>query len=187
MSTENNNEQGLEQGQEVKTYTQEELNEILQSETDRRVTQALKKHEEKFKREIENTKKLAGLSAQEKFELQLKEKEDILIERENKLTILENKTDCIKILSEKNIPIEFSDIIIDINPELVNERIKTIEKLWKDAIEAEVTKRLPETTPHSSNGSKQGITKEQFKTMGLSDRQNLARTNRTLFDVLSNS
>ena len=44
-------ETGAEENQEVKTYTQEEVDKLLQQETDRRVTSALKKQQQKFENE----------------------------------------------------------------------------------------------------------------------------------------
>ena len=62
----------------AKTYTQEEVDELLQKETDRRVTAALKKQETK----LNEAAKLAAMNEQEKWEYQLKQREQAIAEKE---------------------------------------------------------------------------------------------------------
>ena len=52
---------------EIKTYTQEEVDLMLQQEGDRRVTQALKKQEQKQAERIREAEKLAQMNEQEKY------------------------------------------------------------------------------------------------------------------------
>ena len=54
----------------VKTYTQEEVEALLQSEADRRVTAALKKAEMKNQAKIKEAEKLAQMNEQEKYAYQ---------------------------------------------------------------------------------------------------------------------
>lgn len=56
--------------QEVKTYTQEEVNKLLQSEADRRVSEALKKQQKKF----DEAQKLANMSSEEKLNYEYNQK-----------------------------------------------------------------------------------------------------------------
>lgn len=168
------------------TYTHEELAALIQSETDKRVTQALQTAEKKKAKEIEQAKKLAGLSAQEQYELQLKEKEDLLTERENKLTLLENKNATVAILNEKNIPIEFAEIINDLDAETINSRIKTLEKVWKDALKKSIENKLPDTTPKGNKSSdNKEMTKDSFKKLSLSEQQKLYHQDRDLYNTLT--
>ena len=59
-----------------KVFTQEEVTKLLQAEGDKRVTEALKKAEEKFMERLEEEKKKAAMDEQQKkeYELQLKQK-----------------------------------------------------------------------------------------------------------------
>ena len=59
----------------AKTYTQEELDSLLQQETDRRVTEALKKAERKKQDEIKEAEKLARMNEAEKFQYELEQRE----------------------------------------------------------------------------------------------------------------
>lgn len=59
-----------------KTYTQAELDELLQKEGDRRVSEALKKAEKKNADKLKEAEKLAKMNEAEKYEYELKQRED---------------------------------------------------------------------------------------------------------------
>ena len=62
--TENTNLQGQEsqaEGAEKATYSEEQVMEMLQRETDRRVSAALKKQEQKFQRQMAEAEKLRNM------------------------------------------------------------------------------------------------------------------------------
>ena len=65
---------------EVKTYTEEEVQKMLQAESDKRVNSALSKKEKEFndklKSESERIAKEASMSEEEKFKAQLKAERD---------------------------------------------------------------------------------------------------------------
>ena len=67
----NNNNNGAGEGNEPKTYTQEEVDKLLQSEADRRVSEALKKQAKKNEEKVREAEKLAKMSADEKYEYEL--------------------------------------------------------------------------------------------------------------------
>ena len=52
----NNNNNGAGEGNEPKTYTQEEVLALLQKESDRRVTEALKKQQQKYEKQLSLSK-----------------------------------------------------------------------------------------------------------------------------------
>ena len=70
-------------GTETKTYTQEEVDALLQREGDRRVTDALKKAERKNADKVREAQKLAQMDSQQKYEYELKSKDN----EENAMTI----------------------------------------------------------------------------------------------------
>ena len=78
---------------ETKTYTQEEVDALLQSEADRRVSQALKKQEAKYQSQMKESEKLARMNEQEKFAYQLEQRELAIAEKEKALAIAENKAE----------------------------------------------------------------------------------------------
>ena len=79
-TTENTNLQGQEspaEGAEKATYSEAQVMEMLQRETDRRVSAALKKQEQKFQRQIAEAEKLRNMDESQRreyeFEARLRE------------------------------------------------------------------------------------------------------------------
>lgn len=155
MELENTATVGAEENLEGQTYTEEEFNKKLQSETDRRVTQALEKKqkewEESFTAKLEEERKkaetLAQMSEKEKQQAKVKDLEERLEqERASKERILlEQHT--VNILSEEKLPIDFKDFLIKEDAETTNNNIKVFKEKWEEAVKAEVDNRFVGTTP----------------------------------------
>lgn len=133
-----------------KTYTQEELDKLLQQETDKRVTGALKTAQEKweadYKAKLEAEKKeadrLAKLSAAEKQKELLEKQQSELSKKEQEITLREMKLESVKILSEKGLPISFVDLLTTGDADTTKSNIDTFEKAFKDSLEVAVNERL---------------------------------------------
>jgi len=135
--------------------TQEGLDKILQIETDKRVTQALKtaeqrwekEYNEKLKDERREAERLAKLSDEERQkELDEKYKNELSI-REKELNRKEMKLEAINILSEKKLPVKFADILIGETAEETQKKINDFQKAFRDEVEAEVNVRLKGVVP----------------------------------------
>ena len=169
-----------------KTYTQSELDSIVQAEADRRVTQALDKYRKKTETQIREAEKLASMDANQKYQYQLEQKEAELNEKARNLTLAENKIACTSILSEKNLPIKLADLVLDVQAETMNSKISIVEKCFNEAVRQEVEKRLTSTTPKNGvSGTDNSISKDKFKKMNIAERQELYNTNRELYNILS--
>ena len=170
MENTNNNVGAVENTEtNVKTYTQEEVDAIVQSESDRRVTQALDKYKKKAESQIREAEKLASMDANQKFQYQLQQKEEELNEKAKNLTLAENKIACASILADKNLPIKLADLVLDIDAENMNSKISILEDAFKSGV---------------SNTS-DSISKDRFKKMNIRERQELYNTDRELYDALS--
>lgn len=91
----------------VKTYTQEEVLALLQSETDKRVSQALKKQQKKFDKQL-------SLSKLDDNERAKAEKDNEIAELKEQLAqfqIERNKSELKSVLSSRGLSAEFADII----------------------------------------------------------------------------
>ena len=178
-------EEGAEGAQEeTKTYTQEEVLALLQSEADKRVTAALKKQQAKYEKQLS----LSKLDGDERAKA---EKDNRIAELEEQLaqfTIERNKSELKTVLSTRGLSAEFADIIsITDDIEASQANIDRLDKLFKAAVKAEVEKRLAGNAP-KGNGGTGGIefTKENAKTMSLADMTRLERENPELFKQLFN-
>ena len=69
----------------ARTYSQEEVDALLQSETDRRVTSALKKAEQKNAEKLKEAQRLAQMNEKEKYEYELQQREQAIAAKEREL------------------------------------------------------------------------------------------------------
>ena len=166
---------------EEKTYTQEEVLKLLQSETDKRVSQALKTQQRKFEKQL-------SLSKLDDDERAKAEKDNRIAELEEQLAqfqIERNKSELKSVLSSRGLSAEFADIIaINDDIEASQANIDRLDKLFKSAVKAEVEKRLAGNTPKGNGGSPAEITKETAKKMSLAELNKLANDEPELYDRL---
>lgn len=179
------NETGAEgtPAEEVKTYTQEEVLALLQSETDKRVTAALKTQQKKYEKQLS----LSKLDGDERAKA---EKDNRIAELEEQLAqfqIERNRSELKSVLSSRGLSAEFADIIaINDDIEASQSNIDKLDKLFKSAVRAEVEKRLAGSAPKGNGGSPAEITKDNAKKMSLAELQNLKKTNPELYNNLYN-
>lgn len=169
---------------EVKTYTQEEVMALLQSETDKRVNQALAKQQKKFDKQL-------SLSKLDGSEREKAEKDNRIAELEQQLAeyhIERNKSELKSVLASRGLSAEFADIVLindDIEASQAN--IDKLDKLFKAAVKAEVEKRLAgSNAPKGNGGATPEITKETAKKMNLAELQQLKSSNPELYNKIFN-
>lgn len=169
--------------EEVKTYTQEEVLALLQSESDKRVTAALKKQAQKYEKQL-------SLSKLDGSEREKAEKDNRIAELEEQLAqfhIERNKSELKSVLSSRGLSAEFADIIaISDDIEASQANIDKLDKLFKAAVKAEVEKRLAGNAPRGNGSNAAEITKESAKKMSMAELSALERTNPELFNKLFN-
>lgn len=173
-------------GTETKTYTQEEVDKMLQSEVDRRITSALKKQAKSNEAKIKEAQKLAQMNESEKFQYELEQREKAIAEKEKALALAENKNEASKILADKGLSLSLVDFVIAEDAETMNSNIRLLEKAFKDSVKREVEKRLGSSAPKKNLPPDETITKEQAKKMGIRDRQQLLMNNPELYNQLFN-
>ena len=180
----NNNNNGAGEGNEPKTYTQEEVLALLQKESDRRVTEALKKQQQKYEKQLS----LSKLNGDEREKA---EKDNKIAELEEKLLEFQterNKSELKSVLSSRGLSAEFADIIaISDDIEASQANIDKLDKLFKEAVKAEVEKRLAGAgSSPRGNGSGQSaeITKDSIKKMSLRELNELMDSNPELYNKL---
>lgn len=169
---------------EEKTYTQTEVDKLLQAEGDRRVSQALKTAEIKNQQRIKESEKLARMNEAERFQYELEQREKAIEEKEKALALMENKNEAGKILSEKGISLALVDFVVDESADAMSEKIKLLDREFKKSVKLEVEKRLGTNAPKMNLPPDTAITKETFAKMSLTEKQNLHDTNPELYNSL---
>ena len=172
---------------EVKTYTQEEVMALLQRETDKRVTSALKTQQKKYEKQLSLSKLDDDARERALKDERIKELEEMLRDRD----IANNKSELKSVLGARGLSAEFADIItITDDIEESQAKIDVLDKLFKAAVKAEVEKRLAAAggTPKGNSyaTSTADITRDSFRKMSLSEQAALHRNNPELYKKLTN-
>ena len=175
-------EEGAQQ-EEVKTYTQDEVLALIQSEADKRVSQALKTQQKKYEKQL-------SLSKLDGDEREKAEKDNRIAELEEQLAKCEierNKSELKSVLSSRGLSAEFADIInISDDIEASQANIDKLDKLFKAAVKAEVERRLAGNAPKGNGANAAEITKETAKKMSIAEMNALANSDPELFKKLFN-
>lgn len=189
--TDTSNQQGQE-NIDVKTYTQEDFDKALQSETDKRVRQALKtaqekwraEYDEKLKAEKDEAAKLAKMSAEERAEAERqKERERFEQERaQYQREKLEFETS--RQLIDKKLSPKFASFLAQGDAETTKSNIEAFEKEFNAAVQKGIEEQLKGKTPKTGAAVSAGITKEQFDKMSYSERVKLYNENKSEYEKL---
>ena len=164
-----------------KIYSQEEVLALIQSEADKRVSQALKTQQKKYEKQL-------SLSKLDGDEREKAEKDNRIAELEEQLAKYEierNRSELKSVLASRGLSAEFADILnITDDIEASQANIDKLDKLFKAAVRAEVEKRLAGTAPKGNGGTSQEITKETAKKMSLAELNELLEKNPELYNKL---
>lgn len=177
------NEEG-QQTNEKKTYTftQEELDALIQKEGDKRVSSALKTAQKKNEAKIKEAEKLAKMSEQQRYEYELSQREQAIAEKEHQLALAENKAEASSILAEKGISPKLVDFVVADDAEVMMTNISLLEAEFKASVKAEVEKRLQTSTPKKNLPLE--MTKESFQKLSIVERTQLLHNNPELYNKL---
>lgn len=165
----------------AKTFTQEEVLALIQSESDKRVSQALKTERKKYEKQL-------SLSKLDGDEREKAEKDNRIAELEEQLArydIERNKSELKSVLSSRGLSAEFADIItITEDIETSQANIDKLDKIFKAAVRAEVEKRLAGNAPRGNGALAAEPTKETAKKMSIAEMSALATNNPELYRKL---
>ena len=167
--------------EQKETFTKEEVLKLIQSESDKRVSQALATQQKKHEKQL-------SLSKLDGSEREKAEKDNRIAELEEQLAqfhIERNKSELKSVLSTRGLSAEFADIInISDDIETSQANIDKLDKLFKAAVKAEVEKRLAGNAPKGNGGTPTEITKETAKKLSIAEMAQLQKSNPEQFKVL---
>ena len=150
-----------------KTYTESEVQALLQREGDRRVTNALKKQQKEFETKQAEAEKLRAMDENQRKEYEYTQKLQELEKREREFTVAQNKLEATKVLANRELPIEFVDYIVAEDADTMMENINTFEKMFKSAVQDAVAKKISSPSPKSGSVKQTGMTREDFKKLNV--------------------
>ena len=162
-----------------KTYTMEEIKEMME----KNVAKELQKQQKKYEKQL-------SLSKLDGDEREKAEKDNRIAELEEQLAKFEierNKSELKSVLSSRGLSAEFADIInISDDIEASQANIDKLDKLFKAAVKAEVERRLAGNAPKGNGVNAAEITKETAKKMSIAEMNALAKSDPGLFEKLFN-
>ena len=163
-------------------FTKEEVLAMIQSESDKRVAQALKTQQRKFEQKLS----LSQLDGDEREKAEKDQKIKELEEQLAEFQIEKNRSELKSVLSSRGLSAEFADILaISDDIEAAQANIDKLDKLFKAAVKSEVEKRIGGDVPNGNGGgSKAPMTKEEFLKLPMAEMQRLLDGNPTYYNNL---
>lgn len=152
-----------------KLFTQEEVNNIVEKR--------LNKEKNKWKNEVDQAKRLAEMSAEERAreEFRIKqqqfEEEKAAFEKE-KLLVQTQKE-----LSAKNVPIEFADMLVKEDAETTKAAIDAFAQLYNQSVEKGVSNKMKGRPPKTKQTPSDGLDRAAFMKLSLAEQQKMAKEN----------
>lgn len=175
MAEETNNTEVVENGtvdtpeattEESKTFTQQELDDIVEARVARAVKKAQKDAEEQIQKAQSEGERLAKLSKDERLKEEQAKRLSELEKREHDLAMKELSIEARSLLSEEGLPVEFLDIVMADTAESVKDNISNLRTVFDQAVEKRVDERLTQSKVRT--GSTAGAMSKQ-DIMAISD------------------
>lgn len=127
----------------VKTFTQDELNAII----DKRLERERKDAQARIDKAVTEAQKLAKMNAEERAEHERQELQKKLAEREAEVTKRELRAEAKSQLSDKGLPVELAEVLPYTDADTTNAALAAVEKVFRAAVEKGVTERLKGNAP----------------------------------------
>ena len=164
-----------------KTFTQDELNHIVQERVQRAVAKAQKDAEDKIKQAQSEGERLAKLTKDERAKEEEAKRLADLEAREKAIAVKELRIETQSLLSDEGLPIEFLDVVMADTAESVKENIASIRKVFDEAVEKRVNERLTQDRPRRGATAGAMTKAEIMAVQDASERQKLIAENLELF------
>lgn len=166
-----------------KTFTQAELDAIIQKEK----AKAKRSAEKEYQAKIDEAERLRKMNADEKAEYEAKKQAAYIAELEAKINRSGLEKEASKMLSEAGIVAgdEILAFVVKDSAESTQEAVNGFTELVNQLADNKVKEMLKGKTPRKVERSTAGaITKEQFDRMGYKDRNELLQSNPELYAQL---
>jgi len=135
----------------AKTFTQDELNAII----DKRLERERKDAQARIDKAVTEAQKLAKMSADERAEHERQELLKKLAEREAEITKRELRAEAKSQLSDKGLPVELAEVLPYTDADTTNAALAAVEKVFRQAVEKGVNERLKGNAPKVSQPAPQ--------------------------------
>ena len=166
-----------------KTFTQSQLDEIIQKEK----AKAKRSAEKEYQAKMDEAEKLRKMNEVQKAEYEQEKQRAYIAELEAKINRSGLEREASKMLSEGGIVVDdkILSIVVKDTAESTQEAVESFVALVNDLADKKVGEKLKGKTPKKMEDTSAGeITKEQFNRMGYQSRNELLRNNPELYHKL---
>ena len=166
-----------------KTFTQSQLDEIIQKEK----AKAKRSAEKEYQAKMDEAEKLRKMNEVQKAEYEQEKQRAYIAELEAKINRSGLEREASKMLSEGGIVADdkILGLIVKDTAESTQEAVESFVALVNDLADKKVGEKLKGKTPKKMEDTSAGeITKEQFNKMGYQSRNELLRNNPELYHKL---
>lgn len=171
--------------QEVKTFTQEELDAIVKSNVARAIAK-VKREEEQRINEAEKVKKM---NAEQKLQYELEKREQRIAELEAQQNRSNMEREATVLLQKRGLSVnnEVLDYVVKGTAEDTLVAIDTFERVVNALAESKVQTMLKGKTPTSTKVATSGVTKAEFENMTYTQKTELFMNNPEAYHKLNNA
>lgn len=164
-----------------KTFTQDELDHIVQERVKRAVAKAQKDTEDKIKQAQSEGERLAKLTKDERAKEEEAKRLADLEAREKAIAVKELRIETQSLLADEGLPIEFLDVVMADTAESVKDNIASVRKVFDEAVEKRVNERLTQDKPRRGATAGAMSKAEIMAVQDANERQKLIAENLELF------
>ena len=166
-----------------KTFTQSQLDEIIQKEK----AKAKRSAEKEYQAKMDEAEKLRKMNEVQKAEYEQEKQRAYIAELEAKINRSGLEREASKMLSEGGITVDdkILGLVVKDTAESTQEAVESFVALVNDLADKKVGEKLKGKTPKKMEDTSAGeITKEQFNRMGYQSRNELLQNNPELYHKL---
>ena len=148
-----------------KTFTQADMDNLagkIRGEEKAKNDQAIK---DAVAQAIAEERRQAKLTEEEREKEAKTKREAELKEREEQITLRENRVKAQEMLAKKNIPIDLVDFVVDLDATKMEDKIETLAKSYNKSVETGVTDKLKGNPPKDFSNNDNNTDKPK-KVMG---------------------
>ena len=166
-----------------KTFTQSQLDEIIQKEK----AKAKRSAEKEYQAKMDEAEKLRQMNETQKAEYEQEKQRAYIAELEAKINRSGLEREASKMLSEGGIAVDdkILGLVVKDTAESTQEAVESFVALVNELADKKVSEKLKGKTPKKMEDTSAGeITKEQFNRMGYQSRNELLQKNPELYNKL---
>lgn len=166
-----------------KTFTQSQLDEIIQKEK----AKAKRSAEKEYQAKMDEAEKLRQMNEVQKAEYEQEKQKAYIAELEAKINRSGLEREASKMLSEGGIAVDdkILGLVVKDTAESTQEAVESFVALVNELADKKVSEKLKGKTPKKMEDTSVGeITKEQFNRMGYQSRNELLQNNPELYHKL---